>query len=254
MRNFSWFLGMAILEFSPLLLAASPYQESDGWHGILGLGTILYTQPYKKMGYKTLPLPYLVMRQSCFFIDGLKMGYRVAEGDSGYFDLVVTPRLTHFDPQDNFYLQGMEKRNLSVDGGINTKLRQGMIELNLAAVTDLLDKSNGQEISFSLGNTYILTNWMTTLTPSLGIKWQSADLVNYYYGVKPNETRPNRPTYIGESSLNYYATINTAALLTKRSTLFAMVEYEYFGDEIAASPLLDEEKIISIFLGYGWQF
>ena len=254
MRNFSVFLGMAILEFSPLLLAGSPYQESDGWHGIFGLGTIFYTQPYKETNYKMLPLPHIIMRQSCFFIDGLKMGYRVAEGDSGYVDLVVTPRLTHFDPKDNAYLQGMAKRNFSVDGGISTKLRQGMIEFNLAAVNDLLDKSNGQEISVSLGNTYILTNWMTTLTPSLGIKWQSANLVNYYYGVKPNETRPNRPTYSGESSLNYYATLNTTALLTKRSTLFAVVEYEYFGDEIADSPLLDEEKIMSVFVGYGWQF
>lgn len=254
MRNFSFFLGMAILEFSPLLLAASAYQESDGWHGILGLGTLFYTQPYKETSYKILPLPHFIMRQKCFFIDGLKMGYRVIEGDSGYFDLVVTPRLNHFDPQDNHYFQGMEPRALSVDGGISTKLRQGMMEFNLAALTDLLDKSNGQEINVSLGNTYILTNWMTTLTPSLGIKWQSADLVNYYYGVKPNEARLNRPTYIGESSLNYYAAINTAALLTKRSTLFAMVEYEYFGDEVADSPLLDEERILSIFLGYGWQF
>ncbi|BAP56846.1 hypothetical protein THII_2549 [Thioploca ingrica] len=69
MKNFSFFLGMAILEFSPLLLAASPYQESDGWHGILGLGTLLYTQPYKEMGYKIFPLPHLVMRQNCFFIE-----------------------------------------------------------------------------------------------------------------------------------------------------------------------------------------
>jgi outer membrane scaffolding protein for murein synthesis (MipA/OmpV family) len=43
-------------------------------------------------------------------------------------------------------------------------------------------------------------------------------------------------------------------LLTKRATLFAMLEYEHLGEEIFASPLLEEEKIISVFLGYGWQF
>jgi outer membrane protein len=254
MKKISLFLGMAILKSSPFSLAASPYQASNGWHGILGLGTIFHTQPYQEMGYQILPLPHLIMRQSYFFIDGLKMGYRVAEGDRGYFDLVVTPRLSHLDTKDDGYLQGIEKRNYSVDGGISTQLRQGMMEFNLSAVTDLLDNSNGQELSVSLGNTYILANWMTTLTPALGIKWQSADLVNYYYGVKPNEARANRPIYRGESSFNYYANVNTAALLTKRSTLFAMVEYEYLGEEISASPLLDEGKIVSIFLGYGWQF
>lgn len=69
------------------------------------------------------------------------------------------------------------------------------------------------------------------------------------------EARANRPIYTGNSSLNDYATVNTAALLTKRATfLFAMLEYEQLGEEISASPLLEEEKIISVFLGYGWQF
>ncbi|BAP56845.1 outer membrane protein V [Thioploca ingrica] len=140
------------------------------------------------------------------------MGYRAVEGNSGHFDWVITPCLSHFDPKDNHYFQGMEKRNLSLDGGINTQLRQGMMEFNLAVATDLLDKSNGEEISISLGNTYILANWMSTLTPSLGIKWQSADLVNYYYGIKPNEARANRPIYIGKSSLNYYATVQPICL------------------------------------------
>jgi hypothetical protein len=41
----------------------------------------------------------------------------------------------------------MEKCNLSLNGGINTQLRQGMVEFNLKAATDLLDKSNGEKIS-----------------------------------------------------------------------------------------------------------
>jgi outer membrane protein len=235
--------------------ADSPYQEGDGWHGIIGGGAIIQTEPYKEVSGKIFPLPYVIIRRGHFFLEGLRMGLRMVESENGNIDLILKPRLEGFDADDSDYLKGMDDRDYSLDGGIATRLQHGMVELNFMAVTDLLDRSDGQEIHLSVGNTYIIANQMAMLTPSFGLKWQSGDLVNYYYGVQPHESREDRPVYLGKSTLNYIAALKTSYLLTKRSTLFGGVEYEHLGKDITDSPLSANDKpIIKLFLGYGWQF
>lgn len=253
MKKIQELIGMAMLGFSPWLLAASPYQHSEGWHGIIGVGILLETMPYKEMDQRILPLPYLIMRRGNFFIEGLELGYRAIEGANGHFDLIITPRLDGFEADESHWFDGMEDREFSIDGGVVTKWRQGTVEFNLTALTDILDKNGGQELSVSVGNTY-LAGKMATLTPSLGLKWQSDDLVDYYYGVTTYEARPDRPAYMGEATLNYTAALNGTYSLGKRSTLFGGIEYERLGQDISDSPLLETEQIISIFMGYGWQF
>lgn len=255
MKKLYGLVGLAMLGFCPLLFAGSPYQEvGNGWHGIAGVGTFVRTEPYKQVGHKILPIPYLIMRRGNFFIEGLEAGYRAIEGANGSFNFIITPRLEGFDADDGAILNGMENRDFSIDGGIATVWRQDTIEFNLLAVVDLLDKSDGKEVAVSLGNNYILTGKMIILTPSIGLKWQDDQLVNYYYGVNPTEAKANRPAYIGKATLNYTAAMNATYSLSKRSTLFAEIEYEHFGDDIHDSPLVGEEQMINIFLGYGWQF
>lgn len=254
MRTFYGFVSMAMLSLSPGLLADSPYREGNGWHGIVGLGLLAKTEPYIEEDARILPIPYLIMRQGKFFIEGLKVGLRTLEGSSGHFDIILSPRLEGFDADDNVYFSGMENRDFSLDGGLATKLRQGMVELNFSVVTDLLDKSDGQEISASMGHTYIALNRNATVTPSLGLKWQSSDLVNYYYGVQPHEATLTRPAYTGKATLNYTAGLRVTYLLGKRSSLVGGIEYEHLGERIVDSPLLDEKQVVKFFMGYGWQF
>ena len=54
--------------------------------------------------------------------------------------------------------------------------------------------------------------------------------------------------------MNYTASLDLIYSLNKRSNLFMAVEYEGFGDDVYDSPLVDKERVISILLGYGWQF
>ena len=247
-------IGMSMFGFIELLNATSLYQENNDWHGIVGVGSIVRTEPYQNINARILPFPYVIMRRGSFFIEGLEIGYRVVEGNQATFDVILTPRLEGFDADEGAIFNDLEDRDFSLDGGIATGWRQGTIEFNLSAVTDLLHKSDGKEIKASVGKTYILTGKMMLLTPSIGVKWKSENLVNYYYGITPIQENRNRPIYTGKATLNYIAAMDATYSLTKRSTLFAGVEYEQFGDDISDSPLVEGEKIISVFLGYGWQF
>lgn len=254
MRAFYRFANVLILGFSPMLLA-TPYQRvNDGWHGIIGTKVIFRNEPYKDVDNKVLPLPYLVMRRGNFFIDGLKIGYRMAEGTSGNFDLIITPRLEGFDANDSAILNGMGDRNFTIDAGIAMVWKQGIFDFNLAVLNDISHESEGREVIASISHTYILTDKKLILTPNIGLKWQSENLVNHYYGVNHAQARPNRPAYNGESTMNYTASLELIYSLNKRSNLFIAVEHESLGDDVYDSPLVDKEQVISILLGYGWQF
>ena len=252
MTKFYGLVCMAL--FSPVIFAGSIYQPGDSWHGIVGLGVLFRAEPYEAIDNRILFLPHMIVRRGNFFIEGLEAGYRVAEGAQGHFDLILTPRLDGYDADEHALLKGMADRDFSLDGGIATTWREGPFEFKLSAVTDLLHKSEGEEVTVSVGNTYILTGKMTILTPSIGVRWQNEELVNYYYGVNGREARATRSAYTGEATLNYIAAINATYSLSKRSTLFAAVEYERLGDDIYDSPLVDKDQIISVFLAYGWQF
>ncbi|MDM8565485.1 MipA/OmpV family protein [Candidatus Halobeggiatoa sp. HSG11] len=254
MRAFYQFISMFILGLSPVLLAA-PYQKvDDGWHGIAGSKVILRNEPYKDVNTRILPLPYLVMRRGNFFIDGLKVGYRIAEGTSGRLDLLITPRLEGFDADDSYILNGMGDRDFTLDAGIDMVWKQGLFDFNLSVLNDIVHKSEGREVIASISRTFILTDKKLILTPNLGLRWQSENLVNHYYGVNPTQARTDRPAYIGESTMNYIASLDIIYSLSKRSNLFMAVEYESLGDDVYDSPLVDKERIISLLLGYGWQF
>jgi len=237
--------GLTILVgLSSPFLAASPYETDNSWHGIIGLGVLFRAEPYKEIDNSTWLLPHLIMRRGNFFVDGLNIGYHAVESTHSGVDLILTPRLEGFEADEN----GVEDRDLSLDGGIAARWRQGTVEFKFSAVSDLLNKSNGKEITAFLAKTYILTRQLTLLTPSIGLKWQNDNLVNYYYGVKDSAA------YAGKATVNYTAAVNASYSLTKRSTLFADIEYERFGDEIYDSPLVDKAQMFSVFLGYGWQF
>jgi outer membrane protein len=247
-------IGMVMLGISHTLSATSLYQHSNDWHGIVGFGSLVRTEPYKDIKSSVLPLPYLIMRRGNFFVTGLKAGYRLLEGNQSNFDVIFKPRLEGFEAPESAFFDGLDDRDFSLDGGIATMWRQGLVEFNLSAVTDLLHKNDGREVKASVGKTYNLINQMTLFTPSIGLKWKSDKLVNYYYGVASPQVTLDRPAYTGEATMNYTAAVNATYAATKRSTLFADVEYEHFGPNISDSPLVDDEHKISIFLGYGWQF
>lgn len=243
-----------LITLSSTILASSPYQKEGDLHGIIGMGLFFRNEPIKTIDDQVLALPRLIIRQNNFFIDGLELGYRAIEGVNGYINLFFSPHLEGFKASDNLFLEGMSERKFSLDGGISTLWRHGTVEVNFSATTDILNKSRGKEIIFSIGNAYVLTGKMALFIPRVGLKWKNDELVNYYYGVETVEERPDRPAFQGEATVNYIIAFNSTYSLGKRSILFMDFEYEHFGNDISDSPLVDGEQVFNLFLGYGWQF
>jgi len=90
--------------------------------------------------------------------------------------------------------------------------------------------------------------------PSLGVGWQSRDLVDYYYGVRGVETRPGRPAYSGGATSNAFAKLSLSYMLTSGWSVYGGGEYTYLGKNISDSPIVERRYETGVFLGLTYEF
>jgi len=120
--------------------------------------------------------------------------------------------------------------------------------LGLSVVTDALGRHRGHELEFSYTRPFSLVDF--DFFPSMGMRWRSQDLVDYCYGVRPDE----RPGYAGSSSLDAFVRLSVRRMITSRWSLQASVQYEWLDGSIADSPIMDANHEASLLIGmcYSW--
>ncbi|MCL5281869.1 MAG: MipA/OmpV family protein, partial [Planctomycetes bacterium] len=86
------------------------------------------------------------------------------------------------------------------------------------------------------------------------VRWKSEKLVDYYYGVRPNEARPERPAYEGKQAFDPFLRLVIRHGLTKHWSLFTDAQYEWLAREIADSPIVSKDHQLSLTVGalYAW--
>jgi outer membrane protein len=88
----------------------------------------------------------------------------------------------------------------------------------------------------------------------MGVTWESADFVDYYYGVRPGEATAERPAFDGDAATNRFVGLASRYRLTKRLGLFALVRHTWLDDTITASPIVDTDNDYSGVLAVTYAF
>ena len=87
-----------------------------------------------------------------------------------------------------------------------------------------------------------------------GPRWLSANRVDYYYGVRENESRTDRPAYKGQDTWNLDLNITTILNLSQKFSLFVLLNREEFGSAIDNSPLVDRSSAYSLVTSVTYNF
>ncbi len=152
---------------------------------------------------------------------------------------MVQPRLYGYSASDSPVLNGMEDRLWSVDGGANIEAVTRVGQFGLYIITDLMGRHRGQEVQFE--HTFLFPlPWFRLITMT-GVRWKSDNLVDYYYGVKPEEARPGRPAYEGEQAFDPYFRLVIRRNLTEHWSLIGAAEYEWLASQITNSPIVNKD-------------
>lgn len=226
---------------------------SSGWRGFLGAGLIALDRPVADRKAFLLPLVSVSYADTFYWNVGQIGAWLLKSDDrSARFGIALKAR-GGYDPDDYDGLMGMNKRDTSAELGLTGKWRTRPMTVSFGYYTDVTDKTNGN--SAQLGFSFpirLSDSW--TLVPSVGADWLSAEVVNYYYGVRPAEAAPGRPAYSGESSVNLRGAVLVHYRLARAWSLFGSVSVTHLGSGVSDSPIIIHDDVAAIFIGAGWHF
>lgn len=81
------------------------------------------------------------------------------------------------------------------------------------------------------------------------MRWQSASLTRYYYGVSPAEAIPGRPVYEPGTATSPYVSLGLSTRLGRRWRFIGNLEYTRYPSAIHDSPLIYRSGGSVLFLG-----
>jgi MipA family protein len=268
--------------------------EVGKWDLSLGIGAGVRTSPLEDGDQIPLILvPQVSYTGERFFIQNLDVGMILWENDHHQFNVLATPSYDqvffHRWSPSNFFLdtnrfattgeKNDDGENLPIidtgdkefisSGFVNAQSRHlrsrrmaGLagfeysytaenVDLQLQYVSDFTDIHNGDEARISLAK-----HWASGrhhLMASVGAVWQSGEVINYYYGVTAPEADA-RGTYTSGATISALARFDWNYQLTERWDLRLLASYRHLPDEISASPLINDNKVITLFVGGVYHF
>ncbi len=218
----------------------------------VGGGGFVQTAPYAGVHARVYPAPVVAYEGEHLYVRSAIVGYRVISEHGVMIGPLVQPRIDGYSEDDSSFLNGMQTRRWSVDGGVNVEAITPVGLLGVSAVGDLLGRYRGQEVEFRCLVMFPLFGFQ--LIPSGGVRWKSEELVDYYYGVRPDEARPDRPAYEGGQAFDPFLRLVVRHNVTKHWSLFTDAQYEWLASEITNSPIVSKDHQVSFTVGglYAW--
>jgi outer membrane protein len=251
-----------------------------GWSLSVALGAGVRTNPL--VHGQDIPLvviPQFSYYGKRFFIDNLDPGFTLFEGDSNTLSLVASPGYDRvfFYRSDlqNFFI-GPGSAAFDADGAAGTPPRalgttasqsvrvlpnrareitylagpewtfkKAGISGQLDYLHEITGRNHGDELRAALG--IPLGNTLGgAWTANLGFTGKSAAVVNYYYGY--------RGLYHAGWAVDPFIKAGYSRVLSKKWTFTAFVDYEWLGNAIADSPIVDRHSVTTAFLGATYAF
>jgi len=243
---------LVALSFSSLAVLAQEARPGPStWSaGVMG---IVRDTPYLEADNDNLVVPFVQYEGERLYFRGLALGWRVDPEAEIRIELIARARLDGFEAKDSPVFAGMAERKRSLELGANASRQLGPGRIAFEVFTDALDRSGGQELDLLWRGDF--GRGPFRLQPELGLRWQSSDLVDYYFGVRANEALLGRPAYRADSALVPRIALNGFAPLGGNWGLFARLSYDDLPAEITDSPLVgsDSERRAFIGLVYGFR-
>lgn len=246
-------LVLAVVLLTLLLAAADaraqPPGPRNGWS--LGVGVISSPEPYVGAEDELLFIPVLSVTAGRFSFRGIGAAWQLGEWGSFEAEALLRARFGGYEEDDSPFLEGMEDRRFSADLGLELSWEGEHAGLRLVPAVDVLDRSGGGEVALEVFKPIQLGP--IRLEPRAGAAWQSSDLVDYYYGVRPSEARPGRPSYRPGSTVNGTVGLFAFAPLAERVVLQSFLRYEKLGSEIDDSPIVDDDSALTALVGVSYR-
>jgi len=124
--------------------------------------------------------------------------------------------------------------------------------LQLAWFHDASDTHDGFELSADYRFSWRRDRWH--IEPSVGIRYKSADLNDYYWGLTAAEGQGIVPAYAADSGVNWSVGLTIGYQLNRHWAASLVIDYERLNNAAAKSPIVEEHSVRGVFAGLARSF
>lgn len=182
---------------------------------------------------------------------GARIDYKLPSYGPLQFRLRARYANDGYEAKDSPYLAGMEERKGGLWLGGAAIWRSGAMSV-ASELTVATGDAEGKRFKLELNREF--RTGALTITPRIGAEWYDKDYVDYYYGVRASEARPDRRAYRGDSSQAIEAGVRFGYAYQRHHNFFIDVSAKSLGSQIKDSPLVERSTESSVKLGYLYAF
>ena len=212
----------------------------------VGAMTRIEASPYAGAGTRFDFVPLYLYEGERVFLRSPSVGLKFGPSENRRVEVFLMHRFEG-TPTDEIpaSLTGMAPREHGIDAGVSGQLGGAWGLAFVELLRDVSQASGGTELR--LGYRYPFRRGRLWLRPHVMLSVRDGDLNNYYYGVRPEEARAERPAYVAQNGITPEVGLYAAYQLSTRWRLFATVAR--LPDTVAASPVVGERLLRQVQLG-----
>lgn len=235
----------------PLLCSAPALADNFS----LGLSAGAAQSPYRDTDPTIFPLPLVGYESEHLFFHGVKGGVHLWKDDANQLDIFAAYDGRQFKPgdSDDRRLKRLDRRDSTAVAGLEYTLRTDYGHFNTSVAGDVLNNSNGITADASYLYPINLDSW--EFLPKVGVRWDSKDLNNYYFGVSPGESRRSGlAAYESDDSFTPYVELAVRYHVSPAWVTFVSARYEALPNAVKNSPMVNKDGVGVVSAGFSYSF
>ena len=196
--------------------------------------------------------PWFSLRWGPVYFRGRSLGAVVHKSDDWTVRTGVSLDTGDTDRGGSTQVSDMAELDRAVLGEVDVSHGADWGALDFTFAADVSRTHGGYLAGLSYG--YRFEIGPVRVKPKVGLKWQSADVLRYYYGVGAPDVRPARPLHEPDGSINYEFGVTVTYPMTRRHALQFRASTVFLSREISRSPIVVRDRIAQLGVGYVYRF
>lgn len=143
-------------------------------------------------------------------------------------------------------------RDYAIEVGVESLIEDDWGVTTLHAFHDVSGTHGGYELAANYSRRWVAGR--LSFTPSLGVYYKSDRLNDYYWGVHPDEASMALPEYQAGGGFSFEGGVRANYYVSRSLRIAVSVNYEHLVDDVAGSPLAEDDHVVAWFSGLAWSF
>lgn len=246
-----------LLATSPLIFADSqlatqnPHFGEKGWDveavvGLVSVSDLIYKSEDDDKNSLLLGINATYYGEDFYFVadddEGLLLGYNLNKSDQSALDVILAPRFSGFDPEDDL-LKDLDERKTDLHAGLRYTQYMGDSVYKFEVSKDISDRHDGFILGALYEKEWQHKNWL--ITGGASAAYISEKMTDYYFGVDADEATTTFTTHNAEETVLIGLSLKAEYPINENWVASGTINHLMSDGNVADSPITEDNDHIT---------